>query len=157
MEMCGQLHVHAALPPGTHCIGVWVGRSEHYGEEKNTFPSPTGNRTPTPRSSIPYASRCKHETGAPVLTLPASPQELYPHANRADMLAVRNDAYFCGQHRWVETLLHHGIRVSVAWDHLLGQQNIHLNTQSWHQYFHPKRRSSLLGRGSIMALSTFTL
>jgi hypothetical protein len=46
MEVSGQLHASAALPPGetapyAQCVGGWVvpkSRSGHCGEEKNVFP-----------------------------------------------------------------------------------------------------------------------
>jgi hypothetical protein len=61
MEVSGQLHAPAALPPrqepsGTHLTGGWVGpksRSGCCGEEKNL--APAGNRTPAVQ---PVVGRC---------------------------------------------------------------------------------------------------
>jgi hypothetical protein len=56
MEVSGELHAPATLPPGkerpdTHWIGGWVGpqsRSVRCAEEKN--PAPAENRTPVDQS-----------------------------------------------------------------------------------------------------------
>jgi hypothetical protein len=60
MEVSGQLHAPAALPPaketpGTHWIGGWVGpRTVLDTVVKRKIPSPVGNRTLESRSSNPY-------------------------------------------------------------------------------------------------------
>jgi hypothetical protein len=51
MEVCGQLHALAALPPGkdpgAHWMGDWVdlGQSGHSSKDKKPFPAPARNQT----------------------------------------------------------------------------------------------------------------
>jgi hypothetical protein len=54
MDLCAQLYAPAALPPGTHWIGGWVGPWTPWWREK--FPAPARNRSLEPRSSSPYPS-----------------------------------------------------------------------------------------------------
>jgi hypothetical protein len=71
MEMSGQLHAPAALPPrkspGTHWIGGWVGpRSSLELQSKEKSFAPAGNQTPT----IQLIAHCYTDWGMQMITTP---------------------------------------------------------------------------------------
>jgi hypothetical protein len=58
MEMSGQPHTPAALPPGTHWIGGWLGpRAVLDAVVKRKIPSPCQESTPVTLIVHPVASR----------------------------------------------------------------------------------------------------
>jgi len=57
MEVSGQLHAPAALLPGTHWIGCWVGPRAILGAVKRKIPSPHQESNPRTPIVQPVAQR----------------------------------------------------------------------------------------------------